>query len=290
MMHRKAFAKITFVVSTLGKIDGKVQFENVIVPIDLFDSVYLETSDEMVIETNKSYLPNDQRNTVFQAIRYMKERYHIEDNFKVTIIKNIPAQSGLGGGSADAAAVIQMMNERYALNLDRDALVEIASQIDEDTPYCLFNEPALVKGHGEHVIPLELSVQLYYVLVKPAFGMSTKSFLRKQKIFEAKETLVHNISEAMALGDVDMLYRNTFNVFQSFVSKTNYRMKFVVRDLKRSGLNGVCMTGTGTAVYGLTTDKQVAMQAFETLVSRYPFVKYGAVNQSHGLSIAEVYR
>ncbi|HZJ87425.1 MAG TPA: 4-(cytidine 5'-diphospho)-2-C-methyl-D-erythritol kinase, partial [Erysipelothrix sp.] len=98
-MRRKAYAKIT--LSLYAYRDGDtLKFKNVIVPIDLFDVVYLEKNETMEISTNKSFLPNDKRNTVYLALDILKKKYNIQDNFKVKIVKNIPAQSGLGGGSS----------------------------------------------------------------------------------------------------------------------------------------------------------------------------------------------
>lgn len=277
-MRRKAYAKITLYLEVKDRIDGLLQFRNVIVPIDLFDMVYLDVHHEMHIETDKSYLPNDKRNTVYKAIELMKEKYHIAEDFKVRIVKNIPAQSGLGGGSADAAAVIQMLNEMYHLNMSREDLIAIASQIDEDTPFCLFNEPALVEGHGDIVNPIPFNADLYYVIVKPGFGVSTKSFLRKYSDFVDQDVSRRKLTDAMAKGDPDEIMQLTHNDFQIAVAKKRRDLKKVVNQLRQLGLQGVCMSGSGTSIYGLTTDRQQAIDIYEKLVFKYPFIKYGMIS------------
>lgn len=276
-MRRKAYAKITLYLEVKDRIDGLLQFRNVIVPIDLFDMVYLEVNDVMHIETNKSYLPNDKRNTVYKAIELMKDKYNIEDNFKVRIVKNIPAQSGLGGGSADAACVINMINEKYNLNMDRQSLIDIASQIDEDTAFCLFNEPALVEGYGEIVTPIPFNAEMYYVIVKPGFGVSTKSFLRKYSEFIDQDVSRRRLTDAMEQGDPNIIMPLTHNDFQITVSKKRKDLKKLVKELNSRGLEGVCMSGSGTSIYGLTTEKGKAIEIYESLVFKYPFVKYGKI-------------
>ncbi len=99
-MHRRAYAKVTLCLHVEKRVNEDLYFKNITVPIDLFDMVYLDKSEVLTIESNKLYIPNDNRNTVYKAIQLMKQRYDISDNFRVKIVKNIPAQSGLGGGSA----------------------------------------------------------------------------------------------------------------------------------------------------------------------------------------------
>lgn len=277
-MRRKAYAKITLYLEVKDRIDGLLQFRNVIVPIDLFDMVYLDTHETMHIETDKAYLPNDRRNTVYKAIELMKAQYAIKDNFKVRIVKNIPAQSGLGGGSADAACVINMLNEKYELNMSRQELMAIAAQIDEDTPFCLFNEPALVEGYGQFVKAIPFNTELYYVLVKPGFGVSTKSFLRSYNDFVDQDVSVRKLKTAMEAGNHEAIMKLTHNDFQNAVFKKRKDLHKVVKHLKDLGLKGICMSGSGTSIYGLCSTQAEAIEIYEKLVFKYPFIKYGKIS------------
>lgn len=279
-MRKKAYAKITLYLHAEKRVDNMLHFKNIIVPIDLFDMVYLEKHDTMHIETDKTYLPNDKRNTVFKALMIMKRQFNIEDNFKVRIVKNIPAQAGLGGGSADAACVIRMIDEMYQLNLTDEALIQIARQIDEDTPYCLFNQPMVVEGIGDVLTPLDLDMDLYYLIIKPSFGVSTKSFLKRFKDFTDLK-MFNRCLEAIHNNDYKALVENTHNDFQQPVIKRNTRLKKVVRILEKQGLEGVCMSGSGTSIYGLSDQKEKVMEAYETLVLDYPFIKYGKILKSN---------
>ncbi len=278
-MRRKAYAKITLYLHAEKKEETGLHFKNVIVPIDLFDMVYLEVNDTMHIETDKKYLPNDKRNTVYKTINIMKHTYKIKDNFKVRIIKNIPAQSGLGGGSADAAAVIHMLNESYNLNMTEQELLSMASRIDEDTPYCLFNKPSLVQGSGNVIEPIAFDMDLYYVMVKPPFGTSTKSFLKRFVSEEKDNDKMDTLINAMKQSDYKGIHENTHNDFQQTVVKKNSQLKKVIQRLETLGLKGVCMTGSGTCIYGLTDSKKEAIKIYEKIVFDYPFVKYGQIQK-----------
>lgn len=277
-MRKKSYAKVTLSLYAYWD-EGVLKFKNVIVPIDLFDVVYVDKNETMTMSTNKSFLPNDKRNTVYKAIMLMKDRYQIEDNFKVHIVKNIPAQSGLGGGSANAATIINMINDMYALNLSIQERMDLGKKIDEDTPYCILNEPALVEGIGEIITPIQMDMPLYYLLIKPNFGISTKRFL---KAFEDTDTRFENISnrmrEAVETSDYEKIVANRYNSFQKTVQSHYEPLQNVIDQFDAMGLDGVCMTGSGSCIVGLSQDKELVMNLFESVVFDYPFAKYGVIN------------
>ena len=277
-MRRKSYAKVT--LSLFAYREGNtLKFKNVIVPIDLFDMIYLEKSETMAISTNKSFLPNDKRNTVYLALEIMKQRYNISDNFKVKIIKNIPPQSGLGGGSANAATIINMIDDLYDLSMTLDDKMDIAKLIDEDTPYCIENTPSLVEGIGEVITPIALNTPLYYLLVKPRFGISTKRFMRKFKgDYLVNAGHIDKMIEACEKGDFNGIIMNRYNSFEKEVSKNFEPFEAVVMHLESMGLEGVGMTGSGSCIFGVSENRDKVMKLYEKLAFKYPFVKYGIIN------------
>lgn len=277
-MHRKSYAKVTLSLYAYKQNDI-LNFKNVIAPIDLFDMIYLEKSEQMEITTNKAYLPNDRRNTVFKTIELMRSAYNLKDNFKVHIVKNIPAQSGLGGGSSNAATIINMIDEMYKLEMTYEEKITIAKQIDEDTPYCILNIPSKVEGIGEVITPIELNTQLYYLLVKPSFGISTKSFLKKFDDMDSKKgVLMNKMAKACIKGNYNEIINYRSNSFENTVIQNYEAMQGVIDRLESLGLDGVGMTGSGSGVFGLSKDREKVMLLYEKIVFDYPFVKYGAIN------------
>lgn len=276
-MRKKSYAKITLSLYAYRE-DNILKFKNVIVPIDLFDMVYLEKNETMEISTNKNYLPNDKRNTVYLALDILKKKYDIEDNFKVHIVKNIPAQSGLGGGSSNAASIINMFDEMYHLDMSIHDKMEVAQMIDEDTPYCILSKPATVEGIGEIVNPFDLEMDLYYIIVKPGFGVSTKSFLRKFNDTDPKfEHYMDSMKDALIHSDYQAIIEHRYNSFQNTVTKRYTAMLKVIERLDSMGLDGVGMSGSGSVVFGLSESKEKVMEIFEKIVLEYPFVKYGKI-------------
>ncbi len=278
-MREKAYAKLTLSLYAY-KDKNALKFKNVIVPIDLFDMVYLDKNETMEITTNKKFLPNDKRNTVYRALNLLKHKYKIKDNFKVHIVKNIPAQSGMGGGSSNAAAVINMFDRMYDLNMTLEDKIDIAMRIDEDTPFCIESKPATVEGIGEIVNPINLNTELYYLVVKPRFGISTKSFLRKFEAIDPEhENSMEKMRDACESGSYEDILLNRYNSFQSTVEGRFDGMKKVMKRLDTLGLEGVGMTGSGSCIYGLSQDKEIVMQAFSKMSLKYPFVKYGRIHK-----------
>ncbi len=277
-MRRKAYAKLTLHLQVIGRQGKDLQFQNLTVPIDLFDVIHLEKNDQMSIKTDKAYLPNDRRNTVFQAVSLMKKEYAIQDNFKIEIRKNIPAQSGLGGGSADAAAVIQILDEMYQLSMSREEKIQIAEQIDEDTAFCLFNEASLVEGHGEVLTALNYPGKpLYYLLVKPARGVSTKRFMRKYDRFERNDAALSSAITAFESGDITTLKSLLHNDFMSEVREKNHYIEKIEKDFEKLGLNAYTMSGSGSSVFAVSQSLETVQKAQQKLVFKYPFVKYGQI-------------
>lgn len=276
-MHRRAYAKVTLCLHVEKRVNEDLYFKNITVPIDLFDMVYLDKSEVLTIESNKLYIPIDNRNTVYKAIQLMKQRYDISDNFRVKIVKNIPAQSGLGGGSANAACVIRMIDEMYSLNLSREELIDVAKEIDEDTPYCLFNEPAIVGGIGEELIPIVFPFELYYLLIKPKYGISTKRFMKMFKNF-SDDSKFKECLKAMQEADYDLLVRNMSNDFQQTATTKIKEFRRILNSLKKGKLQGITMSGTGSSVFGVTKDIESLRSYYEEVCLKHAFVKYGRIN------------
>ena len=277
-MRKKSYAKVSLSLYAYWEQDV-LKFRNVLVPIDLFDMVYLDKNDKMAMSTNKTYLPNDKRNTVYKAIDLMKKTYDIKDNFKVHIVKNIPAQSGMGGGSSNAATVINMLDEMYGLGMSLEEKIDIGKQIDEDTPYCILSEPAIVSGIGEEITPIKCDMPLYYLLIKPKFGISTKRFLNRfDDTDETHADISDRMAKALSSNDYQGVIQHRYNGFEKTVKQHYGPLQEVIDRFDALGLDGVGMTGSGSCVFGLTQDKELVMSLYEQVVFDYPFAKYGIIN------------
>ena len=142
-MKIKAYAKINLYLDVVRKRqDGYHDLEMVMIPIDLFDVLEITIAEDTIMECDKAYIPVDERNTVIKAYHLMKETFSIQDHHHIRLVKNIPAQAGLAGGSTDGAAVIRIFNEMYHLNLSDQQMIDLAVQVGADVPFCLFETTA----------------------------------------------------------------------------------------------------------------------------------------------------
>ena len=118
----KAYAKVNLRLKVVGKRpNGYHDLEMINISVDLSDSLSIKKnkSGDIIIRSNNPLLPTDDNNIVHKVVKYIKETYQISDGFEIMIDKKIPIGAGLGGGSSDAAAMINWFNNEYRLNLPK---------------------------------------------------------------------------------------------------------------------------------------------------------------------------
>ncbi len=273
-MKRKAYGKLNLGLNVLRKReDGYHDLRMIMVPVDLFDTVEIVESNQLTIQSNKYYLPNDDKNTVYKAVKVMHQRYDTPTNFQIKLVKNIPTQAGMAGGSADAACVINMLNDMYSLNLTQDELIEVGLKIGADVPFCLFNKPALVTGIGEKLEFLNIDTNFHLFLVKPSFGVSTKKLFENLEIKEASVLEFEELLDGLQTGNYDKIQRNIINDLQPQAINEHPEIQKIIDELVHFGFDNACMTGAGSVVFGITQDENLTRKAVEQFYLKYPLVK-----------------
>lgn len=174
-MKVKAYAKVNLFLNVKSKRKGGYHdLEMVNITVDLADDIELTLTDsEITCETSNKDL-NSKNNLAYKAAVYMKKKYQVKQGVSIKIDKKIPIGGGLAGGSADAAATIEALNSLWNLNLEFDELFEISKNFGSDTPYCLFKGPAIVKGVGFDITPINLDISNFEIaLYSPKVNVST---------------------------------------------------------------------------------------------------------------------
>lgn len=277
-MKRKAYGKLNLGLNVLRKReDGYHDLRMIMVPVDLFDTVEIVESNQLTIQSNKYYLPNDDKNTVYKAVKVMHQRYDTPTNFQIKLVKNIPTQAGMAGGSADAACVINMLNDMYSLNLTQDELIEVGLKIGADVPFCLFNKPALVTGIGEKLEFLNIDTNFHLFLVKPSFGVSTKKLFENLEIKEASVLEFEELLDGLQTGNYDKIQRNIINDLQPQAINEHPEIQKIIDELVQFGFDNACMTGAGSVVFGITQDENLTRKAVEQFYLKYPLVKKSGI-------------
>lgn len=187
----EAPAKLNVYLQILARRpDGYHDLDSVMVALELADELRLEAIEEPVVELHATWdaslaglslppLPTDRRNLVVRAAELLRERCGVTQGLRIALLKRIPPEAGLGGGSSDAAATLVVANELWNLQLDRETLRQFAGELGSDVPFFLADS-AVVRctGRGEILTPLALPGGWPVVVFRPDFGLSTAEVYR----------------------------------------------------------------------------------------------------------------
>ena len=253
----KAYAKLNLalVVGPL-RADGKHQVATVLQAIDLHDNVDVEPASALSIQG----FPDD--TLVRSALETLGAAAGVESHWRAVIEKRIPVAAGLGGGSADAAAALRLVNALLPEPLSETDLHDLAAGIGADVPFFLAGGPHLGTGDGTVLEPLELPGGYVVVLVLPE-GESKESTASVYRAFDARRgydgfakreaTLREALATVRGATDLARLPRN------DLVSSP------LAAELARLGAFRADVTGAGPAVYGLFEQEQRAHEAADAL-------------------------
>ena len=217
-MKIKAYGKVNISLDVVGKReDGYHLLSMIMQNIDLYDEIEVEKQEcGITLECSKSYVPVDNRNLAYKAAELFKEKYDIVDGVKITIEKNIPVSAGLAGGSTDAAAVLKVMNKMFNINASDNELMEMGLALGADIPYCIHGGTALCEGVGEKVTAIKPFKDKIIVLVKPAFGVSTKEVYKNFNLEKVKQhPKTAELIKAIEKDDLDFVASNMKNLLEN---------------------------------------------------------------------------
>lgn len=264
----KAPAKINLGLNVLGKrSDGYHELEMVMTSVDLADRIQLEEipEDEIQVESNKAFLPTDERNNVYEAIDIVKQRYQIHRGVRVYIHKEIPVAAGLGGGSSDCAAALRGINKMWQLDLSLAELSEIGLKIGTDVPFCVYGNTALVTGIGDEIMPLPSIPPCWVVLIKPNFSVSTPTVFKNLVMDEVNHTEITALKEAIQQNDYQQIISHMGNSLESVTIKRHPVIQEIKERMIRYGADVSLMSGSGPTVFGLCDKYSRAQRVYNGL-------------------------
>ncbi len=267
-MKIKAYGKINLTLDVVGRRkDGYHLLDTVMQTISIWDELEIQHSRQpgVHLQCNKDSLPTDSKNTAFRAAKFFLEDRGLEnEGVYMFIKKHLPSRSGMGGGSADAAAVLRGLNEMYGTGLSADKLMELGEKVGADVPFCVVGGAARCTGVGADVEPIEPMPQCWLVVCKPPTGMSTPraySLLDQYPLSSTQAT--PRMLEAMAAGNLKRIGKGLANRFDETIRMAPVRA--LKRAMMDAGALGSMMTGSGSSVYGIFETEQRAREAMEQL-------------------------
>ncbi|MCL2124632.1 MAG: 4-(cytidine 5'-diphospho)-2-C-methyl-D-erythritol kinase [Oscillospiraceae bacterium] len=269
-----AYAKLNISLDIVSKMDdGYHNMKMVMQSINLCDEITVEcvSGSGLKIDSGLPYLPGDERNIASKAaLAYYAHTGISGFETKIKIEKRIPVCAGLGGGSADGACVLRLLDRIFQTNLGADVLEEIGRGVGSDVPFCIAGGTRLAEGRGDVLADLAPIPDCYVVICKPPFSCSTPELfgrIRCEKIRARPDT--DGIVAALAAGDLNGVARRMYNVFEDVLPRGSRDVNAIKYALNDHGALGAAMTGSGPAVFGLFIDEGEARAAFAHLADRY---------------------
>lgn len=256
MIQERACAKVNLTLGVTGRrSDGYHTLDSLMVTTDLCDDVTVTRCREVIVTCTGMFLPY--RNT----LRAAAERYRALTGrgARIHVYKRIPVEAGLGGGSADAAAVLRGMQRLYGEAEERD-LYDIALRVGADVPFCLQGGLCRAQGVGEVLTPFRLGAPLHLVLAKPAAGVSTRALFERLNLPQPLPDTARAMA-ALSGGDVRALGPLLCNALQAEAEALVPEIGTLRQRLLALGALGACMTGSGSAVFGLFETAEAAAAA-----------------------------
>lgn len=276
-LYEGAFAKLNLTLDVLDKRpDGYHDLCSVMQTISIRDDIEidLDTGKPWTLTCTNELIPCDERNLAWKAAKVFFDRIGKDPNgLEIRINKRIPMEAGLGGGSADAAAVLRALNKHYDSPLSVLALAELGAQVGSDVPFCVVCGTAMVEGRGERIRKLPDMPDCVFVVCKPDFSASTPELYKKlDESCIAKRPDNQAMEAALLSGDLGKVAENVFNVFDPLVTAEHLELNYIKSILNSYGSVAQQMTGSGSAVFGIMPNFEFAAVACNMLKDNYPNV------------------
>ena len=272
-LHIRSYAKINLCLNITGKRkDGYHELDMVMVPISLHDSLVvdlLKKSPDNFVTVDDFSIGSFNYNLATFSIDKLRSVYHFDEKFRILIHKVIPIQAGLGGGSSNAACSLKAVNELLNLGASDEELMEIGKTLGCDIPFFVKCRPARCKGLGEILEPIEIKNNYYVLIVKPEAGCSTREVYLAADSMDLPVCNVDNVIKALQEGDDDLLAASMGNALQAPAITLVPQIQTIIDELHDCGLKIVQQTGSGSAVFALSTDKKLLKRVLKQFENKY---------------------
>lgn len=274
-----ANAKINLSIDVLGikPENGYHLVEMIMQQIPLYDRIFFflgrnadilpnttPIDEHISLACNARRLPLNEKNLVYKAAQIMMERYNINDRMSIYIEKHIPSGGGLGGGSADGAAVLRALNSLYTLGATMDELEETAKKLGSDVPFMIRGGAALAQGTGTDLSKLRPMKKGWLLLVNPNIFLSTERVykaLDEMEIPSDAHPDTRLLINALETQDLHLFAKNMKNVLELAAFKLCPQIGALKESILQKGAIGAMMSGSGATVFGFFEEEAAAKKA-----------------------------
>mgnify|MGYP001559749885 FL=1 len=265
-------AKLNLFLKVLNKRpDGFHNIVTVFERIDLKDEIRIKSNSIGRIRIHCSHLhvPKGPKNLVYQVAQKIQRDLRVKNGVDITITKRIPVAAGLAGGSSNAATVLLGLNRLWRLELSRQQRLSYARQIGSDVAFFLYDSPwALGTQKGDHIKILGISTQLWHVLVVPRLKMYSREVYGGLKLeLTNPDDNVNIFLHHLGKNHVSEVGKLLTNDLQEVMIRFSPGLEKIKQRLKSLNVQGVMISGSGPAVFGITSTQKEA-QHIKSILSR----------------------
>ncbi len=250
-----SFAKLNLFLRVIGKQGGFHLLQSLMQTIDLHDEITFEESKDFHFSANNPLLSND--NLIVKAFVTLQNDFPQIPEQKITLIKNIPVAAGLGGGSSNAAATLNYLNQKYALNLSVEKLKNYGATLGSDVPFFIEGGTQLAEGRGELLTVLPKLPKKYFLLVNPNKPCPTGDVFKNVNDF----TDMKNYSEL----EIDIAKFSKFlaNDLTLPAMKVVPEIKIMIDHLKAApGCEYAGLSGSGATCFAIFSNQHDCQNAY----------------------------
>lgn len=265
-LNLKAPAKVNYLLDVIRRRpDGYHELRMVMQRINLCDeiSITLTDSPTLAVTCGRNGVPDGPDNIAWKAARTMLDISGSKIGANISITKNIPVAAGLGGGSSDAASVLMGLNELLKLSLTDNRLMEIGVTLGADVPFFIFKKTALAEGIGDKLSAMPVMPKVWILVINPGVHVSTAWVYRSLELTNQK-----------VLSTLPQFYRTAediCSIFNNDLESVTIPAFPVIADIKKlmiqHGSTGSMMSGSGSTVFGIFSNKAEAENAAKQITS-----------------------
>jgi 4-diphosphocytidyl-2-C-methyl-D-erythritol kinase len=268
----RAPAKINLSLLVAGKRpDGFHEIETIMAKVNFFDEILIQhgqrTGIELVCE-GPEWAPQGKDNLIYKACQMLLDDCGLQANLKITLTKNIPAGSGLGSASSDAAATLLGVSRFLGVNIKQKKLKKFASLLGSDVAFFLDGPLAIGRGKGEKIKKLDEIFNFLAILILPDVSVSTKRVYGNfQHDFGLYERLNKQIKKYLRKNEIDLVQKMCANMLQVSCFQLYKEVGRIKEKIESTGIGPLCLSGSGSSMFYLVDneDKALAEEYLNTI-------------------------
>jgi len=263
----RAPAKINLSLLVAGKRpDGFHELETIMAKVNWYDEILIEPSQKADIElvcNGPQWAPAGEENLVYRAAKLLLECCGLMSDIKITLTKNIPAGSGLGSASSDAAATLMGLNQYLALQLPNRQLAKLASRLGSDVAFFLGGPLAFCTGKGEKIKKLDKNFNFLTLLILPDVSVSTQkvytNYKHNQSLYEKLSTQINSYIQK---NRIDLVVKMCANMLETSCFGLVEGLAELKAKIESLGIGPCCLSGSGSAMFCIieSGDEEIAGQ------------------------------